>query len=130
VLRFDNSNTGNGGQTTGWDRPDLVGHPALADPSAARWFNTAAFAVPARYTFGDAGRNVVRGPGFASVDVSVARRVRLGRVGAVVELQSFNLLNRANYNMPELFADEPATFGRILSARAPRQVQCAVRLQF
>jgi hypothetical protein len=131
VLRFDNSNTGNGGQTTGWDRPNVVASPALAAPTAAQWFDPAAFAVPARYTFGNAGRNIVTGPGFASVDASIVRRFPRPRGWSIaVDLQAFNLLNRANFDQPELFADEPATFGRVLSAKAPRQVQLAMRVEF
>ena len=131
VLRFDNSNTGNTGSTSGSDRPNLVGSPALDHPTAARWFDTTAFAVAPRYTFGHAGRNVVRGPGFVSVDVSVARHVALSSgLRLVFEAQAFNVLNRVNYRLPEKYVDEVASFGRIFSARAPRQVQLAVRLQF
>lgn len=42
-------------------RPNLVGNPELPDPSPARWFDPAAFAVPASGTFGNAGRNSLRG---------------------------------------------------------------------
>lgn len=131
ALRFDNSNTGNNGGTTGSDRPNLVGDPASGSPGPDRWFNTAAFAVPERYTFGNAGRNSLRGPGYASVDVSVARTLTWGgHARLVLEVQGFNLLNRANYDLPMRYVDEPATFGRIVSARAPRQVQLAARVEF
>jgi len=132
ILRFDNSNTGNtGGSTAGSDRPNLVGDPDLSDPTADRWFNTAAFAVPARYTFGNAGRNSVRGPGFASVDVAVAKQLHAaGRSAVTVGLQAFNVFNRANFDLPEHFVDEPATFGRILSAKAGRELQLTARFAF
>jgi hypothetical protein len=48
----------------------------------------------------------------------------------VGEVQSFNTLNRANFNLPEAFADQPDTFGKILSAKDPRQIQIALRLRF
>ena len=131
ILRFDNSNTGNTGQQSGSDHPNLIGNPALSNPTADQWFDTAAFAVPPPYTFGDAGRNILRGPGFASVDLSLARRIPLKRGSALsVEAQVFNLLNTTNFDLPELYADEPATFGRIFSAKAPRQAQLAVRIGF
>lgn len=131
VLRFDNSNTGNTGGQFGSDRPDALRPSRLAAPSPERWFDTAAFAVPARYRFGNAGRNIAGGPGFASVDLALAKRFALGeRVALSVEAQAFNLLNRANFDMPERFADEPATFGRVLSAKAPRQGQLVVRVTF
>jgi TonB dependent receptor len=131
ILRFDNSNTGNTGQQSGSDHPNLVGDPQLASPSAEQWFNTAAFSVPPQYTFGNSGRNNLRGPGFASVDLSLARRVRMtGKTMLSFEAQVFNLLNRTNFDLPELYVDEPATFGRIFSAKAARQVQLAVRVSY
>jgi hypothetical protein len=131
VLRFDNSNTGNTGQQAGSDRPNLVGNPSLPNPSANLWFNTAAFAIPAPYTFGSAGRNILRGPGLATMDVSLSRRFRLAeRASAVLGVQAFNLLNRENLNLPELYADDPANFGKIFSAKPPRQVQMALRFSF
>lgn len=131
TLQFDNSNTGNTGGTFGSDRPNVVGNPSLSNPSAAMWFNTAAFAIPAKYTFGSAGRNILRGPGLATVDFSMQRKFRLAeRTGMSVEAQAFNLFNRENLNLPNAFADNPATFGKIFSARSPRQVQVALRLTF
>lgn len=132
VLRFDNSNTGNtGGSTAGSDRPNLVADPVLANPTADAWFNTRAFAIPAPYTFGSAGRNSVRGPGYASFDLAVSKRIEAGgRRAVTVGLQVFNLFNRTNFDLPEHFADEPATFGRIFSAKAARQVQLTARVGF
>ena len=131
LLRFDNSNTGNTGQQSGSDHPNLVGDPVISNPTSDQWFNTAAFATPAGYTFGNAGRNILRGPGYASVDLSLARRVVLaGGRTLTLEAQAFNLFNRANYDLPELYVDEPATFGRVFSAKAPRQIQLAVRVSF
>ena len=46
------------------------------------------------------------------------------------EAQAFNLFNRENLNLPNMYADNPATFGKIFSARPPRQVQLAFRLNF
>jgi hypothetical protein len=65
------------------------------------------------------------------VDLALARRIPLaGSGGLWVEAQVFNLFNRVNYDLPELYVDEAATFGRIFSAKAPRQVQLAVRVSF
>jgi hypothetical protein len=106
-------------------------NPALDRRSPDEWFNTSAFSVPDPFTFGSAGRNIVRGPGFFTVDVSVARRFRLAERASITFLgQAFNLMNRANFNLPERYADDPANFGRIYSSKAPRQVQFALRLAF
>jgi hypothetical protein len=131
ILQFDNSNTGNTGGTVGSDRPNVVGSPYLPNPSPAEWFNTAAFVIPPPYTFGNAGRNILRGPGFFTADFSVVREIHLGeRESLSIEGQAFNTLNRANFNLPELYADDPDTFGRIFSAKSPRQIQLAMRLRF
>lgn len=130
-LRFDNSNTGNTGGTFGYDRPNAVGDPNLSGRSAARWFRTEAFAMPARYSFGNAGRNVLTGPAMATLDSSVARVFYLTeRFRVTASMEAFNLLNRTNFELPERFLDEPSTFGRVLSAKAPRQAQLSLRVQF
>ncbi|NWG13786.1 MAG: TonB-dependent receptor [Acidobacteria bacterium] len=131
ALRFDNSNTGNNGGTTGTDRPDLLRDPKLGHRTADRWFDAEAFAVAPRYSFGNAGRNILEGPGFVVFDLSLARRFRISDGGTLsIEAQAFNLFNRANFNLPEFYADEPATFGRIFSAKAPRQLQFSLRFSF
>jgi hypothetical protein len=131
ILSKDNSNTGNTGGNFGSDRPNLWRNPVLAQRSPQRWFDTGAFAVPAPYTFGAAGRNVVRGPAYFTMDASLGRRFAVGdRAAFVAQLQGFNLLNRANFDLPERVVDNPANFGRIFSAKAPRQVQVALRLEF
>jgi hypothetical protein len=131
VLRIDNSNTGNTGGIFGSDRPDVVGDPHLARQTPQEWFNTAAFAIAPRYQFGSAGRNILESPGLATFDVALSRRfaVREG-VSLSFDAEAFNLLNRANFDLPQVFADDPRTFGRIFSAKAPRQIQLALRLGF
>ncbi len=131
VLRFDNSNTGNNGGQSGYDHPNQVHDPMLSHRTAERWFDTSAFVIPPQYTFGDAGRNIVRGPGFASFDTSLVRHFKLNEKWQVsVQAQAFNLLNRPNFELPQLYVDEPATFGTILAAKAPRQLQFALRVSF
>jgi hypothetical protein len=68
VSGVDNSQSANNN-----DRGDLVGNPALPggrsrDEQIARYFHTAAFTVSARGTFGNVGRNILRGRGDATVD--------------------------------------------------------------
>jgi hypothetical protein len=81
--------------------PNLTGDPELDDPTVDRWFNPGAFtAVPAG-TFGNAGRNILRGPGYITFDMSLQRRFPVGgRVGAIVRRDVFNLFNRANFGNP------------------------------
>jgi hypothetical protein len=131
LLRFDNSNTGNTGSIFGNDRPDLIGNPRLDGRTPQRWFDTSAFAMPRQYTFGSAGRNIVDGPGFVNLDFGISRRFALGeRWSLTADAQAFNLTNTAHFDMPERYADETANFGRIFSAKAPRQVQFGLRIGF
>ena len=131
MLSTDNSNTGNTGGNFGVDRPNVVGSTSLAHPSPSEWFNTAAFAIPPQFTWGTAGRNILRGPGLFRADLSVRRSFTLREgMKLTAEAQSFNTLNHANFNQPDAFADQPLTFGKIFSAKDPRQIQLALRLAF
>ena len=131
ILRFDNSNTGNTGGQFGSDRPNVLRDPRIGDPGPAMWFDTSALRLAPRFQFGSAGRNIVRGPSYASVDLSLSRRFPLSdEVAIVFDAQAFNVANRVNFNLPELYADEPTTFGRIFAARAPRQFQFSLRFVF
>ena len=124
----DNSNTGNVGGSFGFDRPNEV--PAAGAPPGAVFYDGRAFVVAPPFTFGTAGRNSLRGPAQAAVDLAAARRFRVGdgpQLEARVEI--YNALNRANYELPDGFIDRP-TFGQSLAAGPPRQVQLAVRFSF
>ncbi len=130
LLSFDNSNTGNTGGTFGADRPNVLFSPEVAHPGPQEWFNPAAFATAAPYTFGNAGRNILRGPGLFTWDLEAARQFALSeRCSLTFEAQAFNVLNRTNFDLPQLYADQPS-FGQIFSAKAPRQLQFALRLGF
>ena len=84
-----------------------------------------------KYTFGNAGRNILRGPGLANFDLSLSRKFLITeRASIQAQAQAFNLFNRENLNLPDAFADQPSTFGKIFSAKPPRQVQMALRFNF
>jgi hypothetical protein len=113
-------------------RPNLIGNPEL--PSSERtlghWFNTAAFVNPANFTFGNAPRSVLRGPGLATLDATVEKTIALG-AGMKFDLraEAYNVLNRANFNIPG-FTLGAADFGVISSARPARTIQLGARLSF
>jgi carboxypeptidase family protein/TonB-dependent receptor-like protein len=131
LSEIDNSGTGRSILGFGAnDRPNLVGDPDLGDPTALQWFNTAAFAFPAPGTFGNAGRNILEGPGFQNVNMSLLKNTRLTeRVNLQFRAEAFNLFNHPNFNLPDNFLGSP-TFGRITSARDPRHVQFGLKLLF
>ncbi|HEY9403548.1 MAG TPA: hypothetical protein VIQ24_12865, partial [Pyrinomonadaceae bacterium] len=129
---IDNSNTGRSSLGFGAnDRPNVVGDPTAAgNRTPERWFNTSAFAFPAFGTFGNAGRNILDGPGYQNVNASLLKNTRLSeRVNLQLRLEAFNLFNRPNFDLPDNFLGSP-TFGRILSARDPRHLQFGAKLLF
>jgi hypothetical protein len=81
-------------------------------------------------TFGNAGRNILEGPGLASLDIALVKSFRVTeslRLDARGE--SFNLFNHPNFDLPRRFSDLP-TFGRVPSAGPSRQLQISLRLRF
>ena len=127
----DNSNTGRSILGFGAnDRPDRVGDGELDHPTPERWFNTAAFSVPPRGRFGNSGRNILEGPGLQTINLSLLKNIIL-KEGWTFQFraETFNLFNRANFDLPDIFSGSP-TFGRILSARSPRRVQFGLKLLF
>jgi hypothetical protein len=127
----DNSNTGR--STLGFganDRPNLIGEAKLDDPSADAWFNTAAFAIPAFGSFGNAGRNILDGPGYQNINLGLLKHITLsGEMRLQLRAEAFNLFNHTNFNLPDAFVGSP-TFGRIVSADSPRRCQFGVKLLF
>lgn len=131
LSEIDNSGTGRSILGFGAnDRPNVVGNPQASSPSTLQWFNTAAFAFPAPGTFGDAGRNILDGPGFQNVNTALVKNTRFNeRVNLQFRAEAFNLFNHPNFNLPDNFLGSP-TFGRITSARDPRHIQFGLKLLF
>ena len=131
LFEIDNSNTGRSSLGFGSnDRPNLAGDPQVSTPGSNRWFNTAAFVVPAFGSFGNAGRNILQGPGYGNVNLALLKLLRLSTSTRLqLRLEAFNLLNRTNFNLPDNFLGSP-TFGQILSAQSPRRVQLGAKLLF
>lgn len=131
LPNFDNSNTGIDSLGFGAnDRPNVAGDPHLSSPSATRWFNTAAFVIPPYGTFGNSGRNVLEGPGLATVDLSLVKNTAIReRTTLQFRAEMFNALNRTNFGLPDNFVGSP-TFGQILSAGNPRRLQLGLKLLF
>jgi hypothetical protein len=123
----DTSLTGNNGQV------DLVGNPYLPIQTLGAWFNTKAFAMPGAGSFGNFGRNVLRGPGFWNLDFSAVRDFPLGRETRKLQFRGelFNALNHVNPDAPASTFTSP-TFGRITSydTHGPRVIQLSLKLQW
>lgn len=112
-------------------RPNQVCDPNVGGARTRdQWFNTSCFELQAPFTFGNAPRNSVRGPGYAGLDLSVQRELPgPGGTRFQVRWEIFNALNRVNFEVPSRIAFTPQ-FGRIASARPARQMQIGAKLLF
>ena len=86
-------------------RPNLVGDPNSGPHTVDEWLSRSAFQRLDIQTqagqFGNAGRNIARGPGYANIDVSIVRSFRLTRGTRLeVRFESFNVTNRVNLGLP------------------------------
>jgi hypothetical protein len=115
-------------------RPDVVGDPNGGPRTVDEWLSRSAFRRLNVQTeagqFGNAGRNIARGPSYTNVDVSLVRDFRIsGETRLQFRAEVFNVANHANFGLP--VADlNSVNFGRIFSAAAPRLMQFGLKLIF
>jgi hypothetical protein len=121
------TNTGRGG------RADVISGVPLypENQTINQWFNPAAFSTPTAFNWGNSSRNMLRGPGRTNVDLTLAKRFRLGGPREVsFRTEVFNAFNTPQFALPAA-AVGSGNIGTITStARANRQVQLALRLTF
>jgi hypothetical protein len=125
---------------TGSQRPNLVpGVPIYAvNQTINNWFNPAAFAAPAKGTWGNLGRYIGRGPGYYEIDTALQKRFPIGeKFGLNFRAEAFNLFNHPIYANPSgnLSSSAFGTISSILNTGAvgtgtPRRVEFAMRLDF
>jgi hypothetical protein len=116
--------------------PGVNPYPATQTPD--QWLNIAAFAVPARGTWGNAGRNILRGPGLMQLDVALQKRFTIsGSRNFQFRWEAFNVFNRLNLGNPGTNISAPAQFGRITGplnngygTGTARQMQFMFRVNF
>jgi hypothetical protein len=131
-LAFSSANNTTFAQGGG-QRPNLVGNPVLADGerTLARWFNTAAFAAPAAYTFGSTPRSLgsIRSDGISGIDFSVVKNTQLyENVRLQFRTEFFNLANTVRFAPPNTSFGS-AQFGQVTAqSNQPRVVQFALKL--
>jgi hypothetical protein len=134
------------GPGIGQDRPSYAPGYGPDDVVLGRpeqWLDPRAFVLQPAGTFGNTGRGDFTGPNLRTLDLALAKNARwplLGEGGRFeIRLEAFNVLNRANFGIPELrvFAGQAdneaplATFGRITNTvTAGRQIQLGARVVF
>jgi hypothetical protein len=111
-------------------RPNVVGEWNQGGGQRLKWFNTAAFALPAAGTLGNLGRNVVIGPGMNNWDASLQKHfVVKERVRIQFRAEFYDAPNHLSWwGVGTTFGS--ANFGQITSATDPRTLQFGLRLGF
>ncbi len=127
----DNSFTG-----IGRDRADYIGGKASLDTARphgdviAQYFNMAVFTPNAIGSFGNSGKNIIRGPHYFNADFGATKRTNIvERVALEFRAEFFNIFNNVMFNAPNS-NQSSAQFGRITSALDPRIVQFGLKLEF
>ena len=131
-----------GVQSTGTgNRPNRLCDGRIDNPTIDRWFDTSCFVQVAdpTGTYGDAGRNIIRGPGSFNIDASLIKNTRIGRVDTEFRIEAFNLLNHPQFGNPNTTVGN-AAYGTIstmlsnpscsLCGTVERQVQLGVKVKF
>ncbi len=133
-LPTDNANNGEPLSAPS-QRPDLICNPNIGPKTTAEWFNTNCFAAPARFAYGNAGRDIVIGPGLDNFDATLQKQFPI-RESAKLQfrLDIFDFFNHPNFNAPigagRQYSANSTSFGAITSAQDPRDMQFSLRLAF
>lgn len=125
-------NLGMTGGTIGLaNRPDVVPGSAVNRlKTVAKWFDTAAFRAPVFGFYGNAGRNLIRGPGINKWDISMFKNFKFREdLNLQFRWETFNTFNNANFEgVSTTFG--AGNFGQVTSARDPRTMQLGLKLEF
>ena len=122
----DIANVGGGSQ-----RAQVVGDPNSGfNRSRLEWFNTSAFALPDNFTFGNAKRNTLTGPGQTNIDFTIFKDFNLfERTKLQFRGEFFNIANHPRFGLPDNNV-QSSSFGLISTAGSPRDIQLALKLVF
>jgi len=126
----------NGINNDGVDTPNyLPGNLAVnTNPRNGRAaFHTALFSLPAMGQLGTAARRFFYGPGMANFDMAVHKNVRLSESRTIeLRLEACNVFNHAQFYGAAAVNGNigSASFGQIVNAQAPRQIQLAAKFRF
>jgi hypothetical protein len=115
-------------------RPDRIGSGRVENPTVDRWFAVEDFARPTEptATFGSSGRNILRGPGQFTIDASVGKLTRVGRVETELRVEAFNVLNEPVFANPvsTIGSSSTGTISSLLPFTPMRQLQFVLKARF
>lgn len=140
TVGFDRARLTGGGLSDLQQRPVFAPSAGqkviLGDP--ARWFNPLAFALPPAGMYGNLGRNALRGPGLAALDLALHRTLWKREDQSLrLRAEAFNLTNHPNFQIPSALALFDSSLNRVGAAgqitattTTSRQIQLALRYEF
>jgi hypothetical protein len=115
------------------NRPNYACNANAGAPhTIQKWFNTQCYVAQTQYTYGNARKGGIQGPGQNNLNISVQRNFGVPKwEGANLNfrIEGFNVLNHTQYNNPNVTVGSSA-YGTISSAQAMRTMQIAARLTF
>jgi hypothetical protein len=116
----------------------VAGQPiSIGDPTTFKWFNTAAFCAPSATctnptaaSFGDAGRNIVEGPGQVSMNMSVNKTITIKESRALdLRITANNVFNTVRFTSINTVVNS-FTFGEVTGTGGMRRVTVQARFRF
>jgi hypothetical protein len=115
-------------------RPNVVPNVSFtpSNRNINNWFNKAAFQDPTIYTFGNAGKNILRGPALVDLDFALQKRFALPWEGhsVSVRMETMNLFNHPNWGLPAVNFSA-SNFGIIQTTQINMRIaQAAFRYEF
>jgi hypothetical protein len=115
----------------GAQRPNLVGDPHVSQPTINKWFNTAAFAQPASFTFGNGPRTMpnLRCAGQNNWDLAIQKWWGLHKEDVRMQFRAefFNAFNHPYFFSPDVWFGSP-TFGQVSQAGLARSIQLGLKI--
>ncbi|MFN7937511.1 MAG: TonB-dependent receptor [Bryobacteraceae bacterium] len=127
TTQVNNLNAFSGGQ-----RVNVLRDPKLpkSQQTVQRYFDTEAVVAPPQFTFGNASRSLLTGPGLANLDLSLLKNFKFAETWNLqFRLEAFNSLNRANFEEPGGALGSP-NFGVINASQSARSMQLGLKLTF
>lgn len=131
TVNLPNDNANNGTPVPS-QRPNLICDPNNGPKTVAQWFNTSCFVNPPALAYGNAGRDIVIGPGLNDFDATFQKEFRIHEHAQLqFRADIFDFFNHPNFNQPNrIFTANKSNFGTISSAQDPRVMELSVRLAF
>jgi hypothetical protein len=146
TVPFDNANINPSSETQRANAvPGVSVLPSGFQQNVFHWYNPAAFALPAPYTFGNLSRNNLRGPSFLDFDFALFKNFQLSESKTLqFRAETFNIFNNVNFSPPgggasggfSTLGGESRTavgapgFMQIFSAAASREIQFSLKFLF